>query len=134
MILLALFFPYVFFVLRGKIFSFLPLYLIISPYYHNITFSYYINELIPTAVYYFGVLPRFVNYNVRLMSIVWGIILIADSLSGFSFSYLIDLTPLLLGLSILVNKESTYNYKLFLLITIVLIISATLFKIFILQY
>ncbi|WP_246252911.1 hypothetical protein [Acidianus brierleyi] len=129
MILLALFFPYVFFVLRGKIFSFLPLYLIISPYYHNITFSYYINELIPTAVYYFGVLPRFVNYNVRLMSIVWGIILIADSLSGF-----IDLTPLLLGLSILVNKESTYNYKLFLLITIVLIISATLFKIFILQY
>ncbi|WP_390530772.1 winged helix-turn-helix domain-containing protein [Sulfurisphaera ohwakuensis] len=129
MIFLAILFPYAFY-LNGHIFvySVLPAYLIITS---SVRINYYIYELIPTLIYYFGILPKFINYNEKLMITLWTIILGIDALSSFSYSYLIDLTPLLLGLSTLINRESTQNYKILFLLTLVVIIGGVVFKIII---
>ncbi|BDC17266.1 winged helix-turn-helix domain-containing protein [Acidianus sp. HS-5] len=130
MIFLSILFPYAFY-LNGHIyvFSFLPAYLIVTSF---IKINYYIYELIPTLIYYFGILPKFINYNERLMSILWGIILVIDALSSFSYSYLIDLTPLMLGMSTLISRESMQNYKALFILTLIVIIGGVVFKMFIL--
>ncbi|GAA5419426.1 hypothetical protein Stok01_01387 [Sulfurisphaera tokodaii] len=109
-------------------YSVLPAYLIITS---SVSINYYIYELIPTLIYYFGILPKFINYNEKLMITLWTIILGIDALSSFSYYYLIDLTPLLLGLSTLINRESTENYKILFLLTLVVIIGGVVFKIII---
>ncbi|WP_014511741.1 hypothetical protein [Saccharolobus solfataricus] len=69
MLFLSIIFPYAFY-LNGHILLYLvlPAYLIVTS---SVTFHYYIYELIPTLIYYFGILPKFINYNVRLMTILW---------------------------------------------------------------
>ncbi|AGJ63788.1 DUF7347 domain-containing protein [Saccharolobus islandicus] len=129
MIFLSILFPYAFY-LNGHIFVYfvLPAYLIITS---SVSIHYYIYELIPTLIYYFGILPKFMNYNEKLMITLWTIILGIDVLSSFSYSYLIDLTPLLLGLSTLINRESIQNYKILFILTLTVIIVGILFKIII---
>jgi hypothetical protein len=126
MIFLSILFPYAFY-LNGHIFvySVLPAYLIGTPI---VIIHYNIYELIPTLIYYFGILPKFINYNEKLMIALWTIILVIDALSGF-----IDLTPLLLGLSTLVNREATQNYRILFILTLAVIIGGVLFRIEVLR-
>ena len=131
MIFLLILFPYAFY-LNGHIFvySVLPAYLIVTSI---VSIHYNIYELIPTSIYYFGILPMFINYNEKLMIALWTIILVIDALSSFSYSYLIDLTPLLLGLSALINRETTQNYRILFILTLTVIIGGVLFKINVLK-
>lgn len=131
MIFLSILFPYAFY-LNGHIFvySVLPAYLIVTSI---VSIHYNIYELIPTSIYYFGILPMFINYNEKLMIALWTIILVIDALSSFSYSYLIDLTPLLLGLSALINRETTQNYRILFILTLAVIIGGVLFRIEVLR-
>ncbi|QIW24670.1 winged helix-turn-helix transcriptional regulator [Sulfolobus sp. S-194] len=131
MIFLTILFPYAFY-LNGHIFvySVLPAYLIVTS---SVRINYYIYELIPTLIYYFGILPKFMNYNEKLMITLWTIILGIDTLLSFSYSYLIDLTPLLLGLSTIISRESIQSYKILFILTLAVIMGGTLFKMIIIK-
>jgi hypothetical protein len=129
MIFLSILFPYAFY-LNGHVYSVLPAYLIVTSI---VSIHYNIYELIPTSIYYFGILPMFINYNEKLMIALWTIILVIDALSSFSYSYLIDLTPLLLGLSALINRETTQNYRILFILTLSVIIGGVLFKTIVLR-
>ncbi|MCH4816483.1 MAG: winged helix-turn-helix domain-containing protein [Saccharolobus sp.] len=128
MLFLSIIFPYAIYLNWHLVYLVLPAYLIVTS---SVTFHYYIYELIPTLIYYFGILPKFINYNVRLMTILWGILIIFGALVNFSAAYLIDLSPLLLGLSIMTSRDSLKNYKILFMITLAIIVGGILFKMFI---
>ncbi|QXJ32275.1 winged helix-turn-helix domain-containing protein [Saccharolobus shibatae] len=128
MLFLSIIFPYAIYLNWHLVYLVLPAYLIVTS---SVTFHYYIYELIPTLIYYFGILPKFINYNIRLMTILWGILIIFGALVNFSAAYLIDLSPLLLGLSIMTSRDSLKNYKILFMITLAIIVGGILFKMFI---
>jgi len=56
MILLALFFPYIFYIFNGRDCLYLPAYLTITYSLDSATILHYnVYELLPTLIYYFGI-------------------------------------------------------------------------------
>ncbi len=134
MILLSLFFPYASVFIHIFIFYNDPI--LAFRYYLPAVMSpvgsiphFYIYELLPTLIYYFGILPKFINYNVELTEIIFIILLLTELFEGLG--HLIDLTPILLGLSLFINRESLKKYRIFLVASIAIVVFSILFTTFI---
>ena len=133
MILLSLFIPYVLVFTSNYDVFILPLYLVVT---YTVKINFTIYSLIPVLIYYFGVLPKFMNYNEKLLMGIIVVMLLVNTLEGFSASYIIDLSPLLLATSLVVNRDRLENKNVFLFFAffdLAIIVASIVFKLLVIR-
>ncbi|MQL54238.1 winged helix-turn-helix domain-containing protein [Acidianus ambivalens] len=126
MVILSLVVPFAFYLFTGYTIK-LPI--IIYTFQGFATIKIYFYALIPTLIYFFGILPRYVNENSEFITnIIWSVIIIIDAFTGFLPIPFIDLMSLLMGFSLYQKRNEMKNYFPLLALSIAVIILSLVIK------